>query len=496
MPRLVVDGAIPGTGGGGGGGTVTGSISHLIPFTEDIPAVTSPTKATAGVSTGVLDHPDGSTTGQKFEVPIPDDYDSGDLTISCTYLMSTAFSGNVRLELTAEIAQPAGGTIDTATYSATGYTLGVPATTAITKQVFLTIAEADIAAGDTITILVKRLGGDGLDTHTGTWRLIAYTFTYTGQLAARNVSQFIALFSDTDEIRPVAGLIGNISTLDFASGVDREQKFEVLCPEHWDGYSDGHIRFVFAMSTAVDANVKLETEIEIANTTDGTFDTLSAEAQILDLDADTNPHRTVAIRSIPVSAMHSGDHITIKIARRGSSGEDTHTGLWQLMSAHFATGISPTSGAIISPTAYYIQIHDFKEVSGTVYGDLLSPDFAGDFETWTKMWSDSASGRIDVAFQGRLRADQTTLSEFQIAIKGNLAAAQYQVKLYVDGSGATQKLTPSALTAAPTVWTKLTFSSGDFAAQPTGDGRYFIVVEATLDTGEILYVGRPYVKQE
>jgi len=495
MPRLVVDGTIPGSGGAGSV-QVTGSISHLVPFTENIPTVSAPTLGTAGTATGTLDHPDAATTGQKFEITVPDDYDSGNLTVSITYAMSTSYSGNVRLETTAEIAQASAGTIDSASYPATGVTITPPTDTAIAKEVLLTIDEGDIQAGDQIVVLVKRIGADGLDSHTGDWRLIAYTYTYTGQLAARNVSQFIALFSDTDETRPPAGLIGNISTLDFNPSVDREQKFEVLVPEHWDSYSDGHVRFVFAMSTAVDAFVKLETEVEIANATDGTYDLYSAEAQILDLDADTNPHRTVTVRSIPVAAMHKGDHVTIKIARRGTSGDDTHSGAWRLMSAHFATGISPTSGAIVSPTAYYIQIHDFEEVSGTVYGDLLSPDFAGDFETWTKMSSDSAGGRIDVAFQGKLRADQTTLAEFQLAIKGNLATAQYQVKLYVDGSGATQKLTPSALTFAPTSRTKLIYSASDFSAQPTGDGRYFIVVEATLDTGEILYVGRPYVKQE
>jgi hypothetical protein len=475
---------------------VTGAISHLIQFTEDIAAVTRPTAGTAGTTTSTLDHLDSITSGQKFEFDVPDDYDSGDIDINCTYAMSTAFSGNIRLETTAEIARPSTGSIDSSSYPATTTTLSVPATTDVTKEAFLTISSDDFQAGDHIVVLVKRVGGDGLDTHTGNWRLIAYTFTYTGQLQARNVSQFIALFSDTDETRPVPGTISSFNTLDFYTGVDREQKFEVLIPEHWDSYSDGHVRLLFAMSTAVDANVKLETAVEVANVTDGTYDAYSAESFIIDMGADTDPHRTVVVRSIPVSAMHRGDHVTIKLARRGVSGDDTHTGAFQLLSAHFATGISPTSGAIVSPTQQFIQIHDFKEVSGTVYGDLLSPDFAGDFETWAEMSSDSAVGRIDVAYQGRLRSDQTTISEIQIAIKGSVTGSQYQVKVYVDGQGSSQVYSLSALESAETSRTKTLITSSELNYQPTGDGRYFIVVEATLDTGELLYVGRPFVKQE
>lgn len=143
----------------------------------------------------------------------------------------------------------------------------------------------------------------------------------------------------------------------------------------------------------------------------------------------------------------------------------------------------------------YLDGPSFDPISGTVTADLEYPSFAGDFELYALMSSTTAAARIDVLYSGRLYSYQGTIEEITLALVGN-AGAQYQVKVYVEGSGASQVYTPSALTAAPLTRTVITISAGDLSAQPTGEGRYFVVVEATLDAGEELRVGRPLAVQE
>ena len=144
----------------------------------------------------------------------------------------------------------------------------------------------------------------------------------------------------------------------------------------------------------------------------------------------------------------------------------------------------------------YLDGPSFNPVSGVTASDLEHPDFAGDFELYAVMTSASAAARIDVLYSGRLASFQSQITQITFALVGNLAAAQYQVKVYVEGSGATQVYTPSALTAAPVTRTVITINSGDLSAQPTGEKRFFVVVEATLDAGEELRVGRPLAVQE
>ena len=115
------------------------------------------------------------------------------------------------------------------------------------------------------------------------------------------------------------------------------------------------------------------------------------------------------------------------------------------------------------------------------------------------MASTTAAGRVDVEFSGRLRSTQTEITSIIIPIKGQNGGPtpQYQVKVYVEGSGASNVYTGSAL-LAETTGTRILVSltDADLSAQPTGERRFFVVVEATLDSGEELRVGTPFVRQE
>jgi hypothetical protein len=126
--------------------------------------------------------------------------------------------------------------------------------------------------------------------------------------------------------------------------------------------------------------------------------------------------------------------------------------------------------------------------------DTQVPDLAGDFEIYDRFVSTTSGGRADVFWQGQLQESQTRIEEVKIPIKGSGTSPQYQLKIYAEGSGATP-VYDSTLTAAPGSRTVLTISAGSLSAQPTGEGRYHVLVEGYLDSGETLYVGRPFVKQ-
>ena len=173
-------------------------------------------------------------------------------------------------------------------------------------------------------------------------------------------------------------------------------------------------------------------------------------------------------------------------------GKDATSGLPR--SAQGGEALVDESGAVLgaSSTQQYLN-GSFNNVSGTVSGDIGYPSFAGDFETYYEMSSSSAAGRIDVGFAGRIGDNQSTLSSIKIPLIG-ASGAQYQIKVFVEGSGDTNVYSASALTSAPTSRTLISLTDSDLSAQPTGEGRYHIVVEATLDAAETLDVGRPFMK--
>lgn len=491
MPRIIVDGQIPGTGGG----STTGPVSWQTPFTLPISGVTAPTEGTKGTFS-TLDHPDGSTTGQRFEFTVPSDYASGDLTLRAVFAMSTAVSADVRIETAAHIAKITTGTIDTATYPATPTTLTPLTTTDIDQQDIKVISSGNFSSGDVVQFFVSRLGSDGADTHTGDWQVIAYEVVYTANLGARKITQVATLFQDTDETPPSAGAKGNFDTLDFAAGADQEQKTQFHVPANWDGINGLSLRITYAMSTAVASQtVVISTEGEIGEIGTGSLTAIAPENFVLSTPSTTDVTRSTLIRLLPESLFQAGDQISLYIKRSGTNGSDTHTGNLQLLAVELATGeVLAAGSSVLSVSELPLAQHDFKFVSGLPDADLEAPDFAGDFENWLLMVGNAGGDRVDVSFQGQFGLTQSQLTSIKVPIKGS-AGSQYQLKVFAEGSGASP-VYDSTLLVAPTVRTVLALDDTDLSAQPTGEGRYHIVVEATLDAAEELRVGRPLVKQE
>ena len=143
----------------------------------------------------------------------------------------------------------------------------------------------------------------------------------------------------------------------------------------------------------------------------------------------------------------------------------------------------------------YLFAHDFRIVSGIPDAEKEAPDFAGDFEQWFLMSGNAASDRVDVSFPGQLGNGQTTIASINIPIRGTGASSEYRLKVFVEGQGATPVF-DSTLTAAPGSRTVVTVLKGALSDQPTGEKRFYVVVEAHIDSGETLRVGRPLVAQE
>jgi len=126
-----------------------------------------------------------------------------------------------------------------------------------------------------------------------------------------------------------------------------------------------------------------------------------------------------------------------------------------------------------------------------ITADTQVPSLDGDFEIYDRFTATADSRRADVYYQGSLEASESKITEIKIPIKGSSTNAQYRLLVYAEGSGSTA-VYDSTLSAAAVTRTITTITS--FSAPPTGEKRYHVKVEAHLDTGEILYVGRPRVR--
>lgn len=490
-----------------GAGDVTGIISRLATLPQAITGVTEPSEITLGTGTTAQSFPDSSTTGQRFEVKVPEEYDSGDLTVNIVYSMSSAVASPnnvVRLEIAAEIADVSGGSFDTATYAAANFDITVPDnSTNVSRILTITISEGDFGSGDSIVILFKRLGGDGADLHTGALQVIGYDYAYLGQLASRDVMQVVSLFDDTDETanapRTIDGTQGSFDTLEYLTAIDDEQKFEVAVPDNWDGTSSMLISIVSKMSTGASGVVSLELVAEIADVSGGSLVVDGPRTYLLTPPATTDLFRSASVFEIPASLLGVGDVITVKLARRGSTdANDTHGGTFIVLSAIATTASIPKIGfSAVTVESHYLEEGQLKIVSGSPTGTQEDPSFSGDFETWVLMTGTGSGDRIDVQYQGRLMSSQTQITKIEIPVKGT---GEYQIKVFTEDNGATNQYAASALTAAPGTRTLITILAAGLTNQPSlsglDEGRFHVVVEATLDNAEVLRVGRPYITQE
>jgi len=483
-----------------GGGFSVAPVSQSPSFVIPIGGVTQPSGGVLPTtSIDTQDHPDAAETGLKFEFQVPTDYDNGPVDLTITYAMSTAVAAPnnvVTMEIGAEIAKASDGAVDTASYPLASSPLTTPdnLTDVTRSSILLSISEGDFAASDRIVFFVKRLGADGGDDHTGVLQLIDYVVTYNAQVATRRSMFEVEVFSDTDEPPPPAGTLSSFDTLDFTTGVDQEQKFQFTIPDHWDGVSDFQFQFTYAMSSSAALAVKLQMEAEVTNLTSGGVDAIANQNFFIDATADTDVHRTTVARTILATGRTAGEVISFKVKRQGVAAGDTHTGNWKLLSGSVFLGTGASSSVSIL-SQVYLPYRDYTPVSGSTTESsevVLTPDF----ERWEVITSSGAASRADFTWHGRLGSNQDSLSRIDIPILGNVVTSEYQIKIFAEGSGATPVFDDGSLQAATTSRTVRTIFAADLSAQPSGEKRFFVRVEMTLDNTEVLKVGTPFVRME
>lgn len=483
---------------GGTGGGLTGLVSNRASFARAIVSGPSmPPAVVLGAQTSADAYPDGSTTGERFEFTVPDDYFTGNLDILIVYKMSTAVGGpnnKVRITTAAEIAHVT-GLIDSATYPTTAQTITTPTTTNITRIIALTLTSGTFEAGDVITVSVQRLGADGLDLHTGDWQVIAYEWRYTAIVNSRLVTQIPeTLQNAAGENATGSGILGGQT--DFASfptTPDSGARFTGIVPDNWDGFSDCFISLVYAMSTAVGgANVKLNKYGEIADVGTGALTSIPSTDFTFSPPGDTDIHRVV-VGQIPGSLLTKGDWITAVLARRTAVGGN-HTGAFRLIAFEFIFSVAPASGFVQNNiTEHYLDKPVFGNPVGTVSSNDAYPIFGSTFDELFTMSSVSAAGRVDAAFAGRLGSFQTQITQVRVNIIGTGATPQYHLKVYAEGTGLVYD---SGLQPAPLTLTELLVTGGMLSAQPTTMKRFHVVVESFIDAGESVAVSHPFVRQE
>jgi hypothetical protein len=325
---------------GTGGGSITGLISHHIPIATATLGVTPPDLGMAGdIPTSV--YVEGEERGEKLEFVIPEDYVSGNVELLATYRVSvndTGGVGIVALEADVSIADTLSGMVITST-GPQSIDFNPVDTTDFERQAVLQILEGTFSPGDVVVIDLKRLGDQptGVDTHNGDWEVAAFMYRYLGQVATRATTQAAEFFLATDEPTPPNGTLDAIPTSDYPSGSDTEQKATFIVPDNWDGLSDAEFKLTYAMGTAEDATVRIETEGNIADVESGILSALSPAIFDVLPEADTGPRRTVTIRSISRTALTVGSVITLKVARRTGFTEN-HGGDFKLINIVMTTG--------------------------------------------------------------------------------------------------------------------------------------------------------------
>jgi hypothetical protein len=253
------------------------------------------------------------------------------------------------------------------------------------------------------------------------------------------------------------------------------------------------------MSTAENGSmVRLETAGDMADVADNVLDALIVNTFDVVPPFDDGPHRSVSIRSIHSSELSVGNVITLKVARRtGFTGN--HGGIFKLISITMTIGqvTDPegTDNGSVSDTSASTQGHlatgVYNFISGTVSADTEAPTVGSDFQAWDALTSTSAGARVDVSYEGRLTSEQSTITLIKIPIKGT---GEYNLKIYAEG--ASNPVYTTGLSPVSASRNVLNIPSASLSEQPIGEGRYFVIIEATIDSGENIRVGLPYVRQD
>lgn len=474
----------------------TGLVSLPALLTVGIPGVTLPVVGAISTDIPTLQFQHLQDMGQMFTMVVPTDYDSGSIDVLVVYKMASASAANMRLQTQAKIVKTT-GTIDTASFPATDQTFTPPNDALIHRSTLLSLTNpggTTFQRGDTIQFYIKRLGTDGADTHLADWIIVGFEYRYTGQVATRVGCQAADIFLPVSgETTPPAGFISaDIPTIDYDDAADMAACVFFTVPDQWDGFSDAFFRIQYAMGGVAGGNVQIRTSGNIVDVVTGSVPVLSAQDYIEVTNTSTNPKRTGVIRTIPAASLSKGSIIEFAIKRITAVGGNNPSD-FRVVNVTMDIGITPVSGVSFS-SYQYLTDGVFGNASGTVVGDTTYPSFAGDFERWYTMSSSSAAATLHVAFEGKLSGSQTQVSSISLFIKGSGATPQYNVKVYAEGSGALPVYT-SGLTAAPGTSTALSIGTALMSAQPTGNKRYFVVVEASIDASESVSVSLPVVSQ-
>jgi hypothetical protein len=146
----------------------------------------------------------------------------------------------------------------------------------------------------------------------------------------------------------------------------------------------------------------------------------------------------------------------------------------------------------------YMGFPVFRNPTPNITAKTDAADETADFEEWHSASSSADGGQVEAVFMGRLCGGCTTVKQLDIAIKGGGTTPQFQFLLYTEGSGAVNQYTGTYSTAqaAPGSRTLISIVASEITNQPTGEGRYILVVRSFVDTGEIVYCGTPFFRQE
>ena len=489
--------------GGGGGSGPTGTVSNQPQFTENITGITAPNNSTTGggdIST--LEFPANVITGTRFSLGIPEDYFDGPLVVSVVHQMTGADpAGSIEITTQAKIVDVSAGIIDSISYPQTQAPLTVPTTTDVERRNILSIAEGDFAKGDTIQVLVKRIGNDVGDTNNEDWAVLAFSFSYNAIINGRVAtvaSKFFENAAGETATTPDTISGGDITVEEFPTAVDTGLKFEFIIPEHWDEVSDADIRLNYTMSASdPTGDVRLETRAKIARVVGGTVDTIAPITFDFTPGAgdSTVPKQSTAIISVPASSFSRGDAFTVVVARRGTDILDTHTADLQLICAMVTLGTVSSLGvnAVTIREEFLNQGVFGNAIGAGVNGDTDYADLGGDFETYDRMEATVGAGSLDLAYQGRIGTLATSISRISFFLKGT-PAATYTLEIHAEGTGVVHTTGPSPVPASST---EIIRTNLDLSAQPAGAGRFFVVVKAVFSgAAQNVLVSRPFVRME
>lgn len=474
----------------------TGNVSVGALITRDIPGVTPPTPNFISTDVPVQDYPDAADTGQLFDFVVPADYDSGAMEILASYQMSTAFAGTVVVETSAKLVRPSTGAVTT--IGAANTLLAVPGTTDLTRDILVSFANPSgtvFQRGDTIQVYITRLGTDGSDTHTGIWRVAAFAYRYTGQVNTRLMEPVVEAFNPvTGTPSPPGGFFNtDIPIINFSDTIDQAAASRFVVPDNWDGTSDALFRLQYALDTAAAGTARLNTLVRIVDVVGGTVTTLPSVDFDKIVTADTDPHRTEIIRSVPGTSLSPGSVVQVVLTRDTAVGGNVAAG-FQVINSTLAFGVSPVDG-VSALTEFYMDDPVIGNLAGTVFADWIYPNFATDFEQFWQMRSTAAAGVVHTAFAGRLATNQSQIDQIALNAKGvDTGTVQYSIKVYAEGSGAVPVFTQAAVTP-PVSSTQVVITGTSLSAQPTGGKRFFVVVEATaMENTESVSVSKPFIK--